>query len=402
MRTCQKSLTWFILASLAMAHAQVLQACSTPVFQYALERWQPDHYEVVILHRKPLGDEDNEIFELLRRSAGDDAAPANLSVRSIDLSQPVDPDDQKLVDAAEPSDDTPWMHVRYPAFTQTDRLAFSGPFNSEMAAALLDSPARREVVERIVAGDSAVWILIESGDPAKDDAAELVLQKRLSHLQNTLEVPKKTDAVVSELFPADESVTNRAELPLRLTLLRVSRDDPAERGFVSMLVNSEPDLVEFQEPIAIPIFGRARSHYALVGKGISDDNIDDSCQFLCGSCSCEVKVQNPGADMLVRANWENLITGTIEEQSLPTLIGLGAIDTGARRDLTTLSDQGTTETDQPPQSTPPPTTMVSEEQSEIAHRQSSLFVPVIGIFALGLLVVAVGSVWIKLRHTVSQ
>ena len=32
-------------------------ACQIPVFRYALERWQPDPYEVVVIHRGSLSPE---------------------------------------------------------------------------------------------------------------------------------------------------------------------------------------------------------------------------------------------------------------------------------------------------------------------------------------------------------
>ena len=44
---------------------------------------------------------------------------------------------------------------------------------------LLESPLRREIAKRILAGESAVWVLIESGDAAKDEAA-LELLKQLT------------------------------------------------------------------------------------------------------------------------------------------------------------------------------------------------------------------------------
>ena len=34
--------------------AVVAEACSVPVFRYALERWQADPYEVFVFHRGPL------------------------------------------------------------------------------------------------------------------------------------------------------------------------------------------------------------------------------------------------------------------------------------------------------------------------------------------------------------
>jgi hypothetical protein len=74
-----------------------------------------------------------------------------------------------------------------------------------------------------------------------------------------------------------------------------------------MLMNSEADLAELNEPLVFPVFGRGRSLLPLVGAGITPENIRGSARFLAGACSCQVKEQNPGFDLLVAANWNELI-----------------------------------------------------------------------------------------------
>jgi len=402
-----------ICAMLVLIHISValktniVSACSTPVFRYALERWQPDRYEVIVLHREPLTDSQNQLLESLGQSTRDENVPVNVTVRTIDLTQPLEQEDQQLLSAANPTEQSPWMLVRYPALTDTSRLAFSGPFDGETFRALIDSPARRAVVERIVGGDSAVWVLVESGDPVKDDAAEQLLRQRLGHLEKTLQLPSPVDSGINDLFPRDESSQeSTTDAPLRLSWIRIGRDDPEERFFVSMLINSESDLHEFNEPIAIPIYGRGRSHYALVGKGINDDNIDQSCQFVCGSCSCEVKAQNPGADMLIRANWDQLIAGVfVEERSLPPLTGLGALESNQEKTsettevlpIATEPMPMATKGNDPPQTADLVRAPASESITTVTHINpiySSVFV----IVMLGLLVVTVGTLLIKSRQ----
>jgi hypothetical protein len=93
-----------------------------------------------------------------------------------------------------------------------------------------------------------------------------------------------------------------------------------------MLLNSEPDLAEYDEPIAIPVFGRGRTSFALVGAGIHEGTIGDSCRFVCGDCSCQVKEQNPGRDLLMAVDWDGRVTGSaMPEPELPALTGIGAL-----------------------------------------------------------------------------
>jgi hypothetical protein len=102
--------------------------------------------------------------------------------------------------------------------------------------------------------------------------------------------------------------------------LRLSRDAAQEHAFVQMLLGTESDLDEVTAPIVFPVFGQGRALYALVGDGIKDETIEKSATFLIGKCSCEVKEQNPGMDLLLAADWKQIV----ESQSagipdLPTM-----------------------------------------------------------------------------------
>jgi hypothetical protein len=44
-----------------------------------------------------------------------------------------------------------------------------------------------------------------------------------------------------------------------------------------------------------------------VGKGIKHETIDEAASFLIGSCSCQVKEKNPGADLLMTVDWKALL-----------------------------------------------------------------------------------------------
>jgi hypothetical protein len=49
------------------------------------------------------------------------------------------------------------------------------------------------------------------------------------------------------------------------SLIRLSRDDPAEEVFVDILMYSEPGLFEYQEdPMVFPVFGRGRPSMLLL------------------------------------------------------------------------------------------------------------------------------------------
>jgi len=47
-----------------------------------------------------------------------------------------------------------------------------------------------------------------------------------------------------------------------------------------------------------PILSQARRPFARIGEGMEAANIDEPAQILIGKCSCQIKEQNPGLDLL--------------------------------------------------------------------------------------------------------
>ena len=144
-----------------------------------------------------------------------------------------------------------------------------------------------------------------------------MLEERIDYLGGVMNLPKLDDQDIKNglvSIPGDG-------LRLAFSIVKVKRDDPAEAAFVAMLLASEEDLRGFQnEPMAFPIFGQGRALYALVGKGIRAETIDEAAQFLIGSCSCQVKEQNPGVDIAMAVDWRQMVKDQATPgQNLPEL-----------------------------------------------------------------------------------
>jgi hypothetical protein len=260
----------------------------------------------------------------------------------------------------------PALVLCYPRGGSVEGALWSAPLGTTAFEPLLNSPVRRELARRLLKGDSAVWLLIETGDPAKDTAAQHLLQARLEHLEKTLKLPKIEPEDAANLAAAPDG----AGLKIAFSLLRVSRLDPAEALLVRMLLSSEEDLGDGQEPVAFPVFGRGHVLYALVGKGINPEIIDEACSYLIGPCSCVVKEENPGFDLLMSVNWEaQLSFQAVPHRETPDLTGLTA---AAPRSNSAVSP--------PPAPAAPP-----------AASSRTLALPLWGILALGLVVVAAGT-----------
>ncbi len=286
-------------------------ACQVPVFRYALERWTSDKYEIVILHEGPLAPEHRRQLEPLQ--SPQQRQLANYEIQVAEVSQLRDERLLRLWQERTEKDQ-PLMVVLYPrnAMEVPDRLLQTLPFNEQALTGLVDSPAREEIARRLSAGQSAVWIFIPSGEPSKDAPALKALNERIKVNQSHLTLP------TAEELEIDAQVLASNKLPLRIefSVVELDRRDPREAFLVRALEQSEADLPT-SEPMAFPVFGRGRVLYALLGKGIMPETIDAACTFMVGPCSCQVKNQNPGFDLLLSHDWENAVSGSMISVPIP-------------------------------------------------------------------------------------
>ncbi len=295
MRHFQKEL--LLMGVLALLPAQVY-ACSTPVFMYALERWPADFYDGVLVHRGEIP-EDHPAGKLFE---GETAEFLNLRLSRLDLDTAAEEDIKKLLGDKVP-EELPALVLWYPWHKGRAAPFWSGQFTPGVVAVLIQSPKREEIAKRLTDGHAGVWIFVESGDKAKDKAALELLKTEL----------EKVSKELMEFAPPPEEIDGPS-VSFEFSTVSISRTDPNERVLLSMIMNSEPDLDQYvKEPMAVPVFGRGRALYTLVGEGINADNIREAAAFLTGPCGCEIKMMNPGVDLLMATNWDGAVMQMYEE-----------------------------------------------------------------------------------------
>lgn len=261
--------------------------CKIPVFRFALERWASAPYVALVFHKGPLSEADSKILDEARRSS------ANLAIEKVEVGGRMDPSVKKVWEAQQ-ANPLPWVALLPPG--SDDAPTWTGRLEAATFRALVDSPARQEVVRRIMSGESAVWLLIDSGEKPKDDAAAAMLAAELPRLEKSIQLPT--------LGEDDPPLRSKVPLKLKFSTLRLSRTDPAERGFVEILLRGYRGPTG---PVVVPVIGRGRAVWALAGDALKADAVADLAEFVTGSCSCEVKELNPGFDLLVSADWEALL-----------------------------------------------------------------------------------------------
>jgi hypothetical protein len=160
-----------------------------------------------------------------------------------------------------------------------------------------------EIVDRILSGDSAVFVQIDGSDAEKNGACFEHLASRLKFFQSVAELP-----IIDPNDPSSQ-LGPGPELELRFSTIRISQTDPA----VSELAG--PKLAELpkDEPWVIPVFGRGRVLGAWSESLMDAEGIDEICHYLTGACSCQVKQQNPGWDLTMNVDWEARLWAAQEE-----------------------------------------------------------------------------------------
>jgi hypothetical protein len=283
-----------------------VDACSVPVFRYALERWTPASLRLLVFHRGELAKEDREAI----RTISDDTRSANVRIELVDLNGDVNAELRAVWDKEDKSAKLPRVVVRYPEVSAEVPNLWAGPLDSTAIAKLIQSPARQQLFDRLTSGSAAAILLMLSGDKAADDAARAMLTRELPGIAARLELPAATD----------EGPQVQSLLPMRLDFPIVEVPaTPAEEPLRRMLLASEDGLADVRGPIAFPVFGRGRALCSLHGKDLEKPGeLHRSLEFLCKACSCQVKELNPGVDLLIVGNWERIFD--VERGLMPRVI----------------------------------------------------------------------------------
>lgn len=291
-----------LLAIFVVSSSSLCLACNVPVFRYALDHWRPDSYRIAIVHRGQLSGPFQSIVQLLKAEV--EGERLNVVWKQVDVETLGDAELPEAV-AKLKETDQPFLMVHYPPDLQIIEPVVLMPLDGSKLKELIDSPIRRELRKRLADGHSAVYILVASGNEIADQAARTTLESEIRSLQATLELPKLTD-------DPEDKIQGGPPLRVEFSVIELANGDEAEWALRNVLLGSEPDLKELNEPLVFPVFGRGRALWPLVGAGINADNLRESSTFVTGACSCQVKEQNPGFDLLMNVDWRQALPWATE------------------------------------------------------------------------------------------
>lgn len=264
-----------VLAAL-MALLQGMDACTVPVFRYALDHWVPDSFTLEV---SPASANAEHVAHFARNLGT--ASGLNVEVSRL-------PDD--TLGAA--------RLLRPPMGGSPPTVIWSGVPDAQTLGTLMDSPVRQELVKRLLAGDSTVFVVVESADKRANEAALAVLEKRIRYLEQVIRLP-----LIDPNDPSSKLGPGPA-LALKYSVLQINASLASEAPLLAMLAGPRSELEKSTEPWIAVVFGRGRVLGAWRAVDFQDDEIEEVCLFLAGACSCQVKRQNPGWDLLLRCDWE--------------------------------------------------------------------------------------------------
>lgn len=289
--------------------------CNVPVFRYALERWTADPYRLMVFHRGPMNTEQNRILEDLEQISFHGDSTLNLIIQHTDLNKT----NQNPLQGLDDNLNYPLIMLFYPEQTGIPYPIWLGELNKSNTDLLKESPIRREITDQLLAGETAVFLFLESGISNLDQRYYQLLNHELKTLSAQIQIPTTAVDINGNPLEIDEF----KNVNLRFTVKKLSRQNPSEKIFVAMLLGLESDLSEYQVPIVFPVFGQGRSLYALVGAGINKKTIEKACRSLVDWCTCEIKAMHQGIDLLFSAHWsEGIGESWIIDEELPPLTGL--------------------------------------------------------------------------------
>jgi hypothetical protein len=226
-------------------------ACTTRVSEWVLLNAVPNSYTLVYFHNRPLSESEKK----QNQSINEKIKKANIRFET---------------------DRRPGISKPYYGLYYQNRL-FSRYEDATELSGLSSSPLREKVAAELMAGKLCVMLYLRTDHPEKDEKGLNTLKRALA-----------------------SSPFSRI-----ITVVELSRNSLEEHHFASMLLHVEDDLRYIQEPMLFGIFGRFKALEPLLGKGISEENIHLMIDYFKAECSCLIKDDLPGTDILFPAKWDN-------------------------------------------------------------------------------------------------
>jgi hypothetical protein len=226
-------------------------ACTTKVSEWVMLNSLPTDYALIYFHKDPLSEKEKQ----QNTEAAENISSGNIQFRNLlkkDIKNP------------------------FYALYYKNRL-FSKYNDFRELKNLTSSPLREKIANELKEGKLTVLLYLKTDVKEKDDTGLQIVKKTIA------------SSPFGKIIP----------------VIELSRNNVNEKDFIEMLLNVESDLKDINEPMLFGIFGRFKALEPLLAKGITEENINLMINYLTADCSCLIKDNLPGTDILFINDWEN-------------------------------------------------------------------------------------------------
>jgi len=264
---------------LVIGNLHAVNACTVPLFKYALDRWEPEYYRLTIITDRGFSKQQIENCEIILEKNYTNLFLLTNSFANIP---------KKIKQQLAKGDNA---FIEFAPKLKADRILWHGKLTTKKLTALTTSLINKQIVSHLIKNESAVWLFI----PAKQAAKQQLNAQKLQLLKTTLHQAKQN----LKLPEAGRNLT------IAFPIIEVNADILANSLlFDNLKILLPQDVALGDTPLTVPIIGRGRALFALFCDRFSEKSILDLSKYIIGACACEVKVMNPGIDLLFSANWD--------------------------------------------------------------------------------------------------
>lgn len=226
-------------------------ACTTRVSEWVLLNTLPGQYTLIYFHNNPV----TETVKKKNKELVDDMDKANIHFKTI----------------ARKEISEPYYGLYY------EERQFTQYKTPPEIKNLISSALREKIATELMSGKLCVMVYLLTDNKEKDENGRKTLLKTLSSSPFGIIIP----------------------------VIELSRNSKDESVFASLLLNVEDDLKNINEPMLFGVFGKFKALEPLLGKGITGENINLMIDYMTAECSCLIKDDLPGTDILFNSNWDN-------------------------------------------------------------------------------------------------
>ncbi|PCJ59199.1 MAG: hypothetical protein COA79_10890 [Planctomycetota bacterium] len=278
-----------------------LFACKTPVYKYALKKWGRDVYDIVKIYdsKKSNGrlnpKMEKAVLDMVKISSNGTSL-TNVRLWPVDINGDIK---KRFGDEVYKYYKNQLEYQKPPfyiIFNPKRKPIYCGEFSEKDIPNLMLSPAREKLINAL-ATQKVVFMLIASSNAEKNEAAKKILDESIKE-------GIKEELIVRKRRVKDLNDEEKKFKPLEIIYVTIDPNDDKEEWFKRQLIGISDEIKDDDEPKVFGVVGKGYVfEKCLTKETLTNKDIIDHIIFLTGPCSCTVKKDNKGMDIITGWDW---------------------------------------------------------------------------------------------------